>query len=87
MTAKKGGGFTNERRFLNALAGSNGEKLSYHRIGNCCHFRTKNSFINNGGLLDKYSVTYEGLKKPLIIYINMYDSETLNIPVGLTLKK
>ena len=26
----------NERRFLNALAGPNGEKVSYYRLGSCC---------------------------------------------------
>jgi hypothetical protein len=74
----------NERRFLNALSGPNGETLEYVRLGSCCAFQTKNSEF--GGLLDKYSVTYEGLKENLIIYINMYDSDTLKVPLGLKLK-
>ncbi len=75
----------NERRFLNALCGPNGEKIEYYRIGSCCPFNTKNS--EWGGMLDKYNVTYPGLKKNLIIYINMYDSDTLKVPVGLKLKQ
>jgi hypothetical protein len=75
----------NERRFLNALAGPNGEKISYNRLGSCCPFNTKNSPF--GGMLDKYEITYPGLEKSLIIYINMYDSKELVVPVGLKLKK
>ncbi|WP_255345422.1 hypothetical protein [Pontibacter sp. BAB1700] len=40
-----------------------------------------------GGLLDKYSITYEGLAEPIILYINMYDSDKLKVPVGFTLKQ
>ncbi|OFY10759.1 MAG: hypothetical protein A2X11_11715 [Bacteroidetes bacterium GWE2_42_24] len=74
----------NERRFLNALSGPNGEKIEYYRMGSCCLFKTKNSAW--GGMLDKYNITYTGLKKNLIIYINMYDSDTLKVPVGLKLR-
>jgi hypothetical protein len=74
----------NERRFLNALSGPNGEKIEYHRIGSCCPFKTKNSAW--GGMLDKYEVKYEGLSKSLIMYFNMYDSDTLKVLVGLKLK-
>jgi len=77
----------NERRFLNALSGPNGEELDYYRIGSCCNFRTKNSNYGSGGLLDMYNVTYEGLIDGLVIYINMYDSDTLKVPVGLELKR
>lgn len=73
----------NERRFLNALSGPNGEKIVYSRTGSCCSFKTKNS--EWGGMLDMYDVTYEGLEKSLTIYINMYDSDTLKVPVGLSL--
>lgn len=73
----------NERRFLNALIGPNGEKIEYYRIGSCCPFKTNNS--EWGGMLDKYNVTYTGLEESLIIYINMYDSDTLKVPVGLKL--
>jgi hypothetical protein len=76
----------NERRFLNALAGPNGEKISYYRIGSCCEFKTKNSPFG-GGLLDKYSVTYEGSTKEIVLYINMYDADVLRVPIGFTLKK
>jgi len=81
--AKISEGPLNERRFLNALAGPNGEKISYYRIGSCCPFKTNNSEWN--GMLDKYNVSYSGLKKDIVIFINMYDSDTLKVPVGFTL--
>lgn len=87
MVGKAGGsGPLNERRFLNALTGPNGEPVKYSRIGSCCHFITKNGLFDNAGLLDKYSVTYEGLEKEIVLYINMYDSDVLKIPVGFKKK-
>lgn len=77
-------GPTNERRFLNALAGPDGEEISYHRKNSCCPFKTKNGF-QNVGLLDHYEVTYEGLEKPISIYINMYDYGKLEAPMGFTI--
>jgi hypothetical protein len=87
MVGKEGGGPKDERRFLNALAGPNGEQISYQRLGSCCGFSTKNGLFGDSGMLDKYEVTYEGLDKPKILYINMYDSDILQVPVGFTLKK
>lgn len=77
----------NERRFLNALMGPNKEPITYEREGSCCPFKTKNGLFDDTGYLDKYVITYEGLKKPIILYINMYDSDTLKIPVGFQKKR
>lgn len=85
--AKEGNGPKNEKRFLNGLLGPNGEKLSYTRAGSCCHFTTPNGLFNNTGLLDIYKVTWEGSSDTLNIYINLYDSGELKVPVGLTAKK
>lgn len=86
----KVGGFKNgpiqEKEFLNSLTGPNGEKVKYYRIGSCCPFQTPNSDWGSG-MLDKFSVTYNGLKKDLILYINMYDSDTLKAPIGFKFKK
>lgn len=77
----------NERRFLNALTGPKGENLKYERLGSCCHFKTKNGMFGDTGLLDIYSVSYQGIKRDVKLYINMYDSDTLKVPVGFELKK
>ncbi|HEX5653307.1 MAG TPA: hypothetical protein VFX58_09545 [Chitinophagaceae bacterium] len=76
----------NERRFLNALLGPNGETVSYSRKGSCCPFKTPNGF-SGAGLLDRYEVSYEGLEKPVYIFINMYDFGELRAPRGFSFKK
>ena len=76
----------NERRYLNALAGPDGEPITYRRQGSCCQFKTENSPFG-GGMLDIYEVTWEGRKSPVILYINMYDYGELKAPVGFTIKK
>ena len=85
--SKEQSGPANERRFLNALLGPNGEAVTYNRLGSCCAFETPNGLIGNTGLLDKYEVKYEGLEKPIILYINMYDYGELKAPKGFTFKK
>ena len=76
----------NERRFLNALAGPQGEKVSYYRLGSCCIFDTENG-LNGRGLLDNYRVPWEGSQDTVSSYINMYDYGQLKAPVGFTIKK
>lgn len=76
----------NERRFLNALAGPNGEYISYNRKGSCCQFKTENGFMGSG-LLDMYEVTWKNQREPVILYINMYDAGDLKAPVGFTIAK
>lgn len=81
-------GVVNERRFLNVLAGPKGEKVTYKRRGSGYSFKTKNGIGGgNSGMLDIYEVTYPGLEKPVVLYLNMYDSDTLKIPVGFTKKE
>ena len=77
----------NERRFLNALLGPNGEEVQYYRAGSCCPFKTPHGFIDNSGMLDNYKVTWTGAKDTLDVFINMYDEGDLKIPAGLTAKK
>jgi hypothetical protein len=83
---KESEGPLNERRYLNALAGPNGEKISYFRAGSCCPVKSENGF-NGLGMLDNYRVTWEGSKDTVSIYINMYDFGELKAPVGFGLKK
>lgn len=80
-----GNGPLNERNYLNSLTGPNGEKVSYERYGSCCEFKSKNSPFGMG-LLDKYTVTYEGKKDTVTIYLNMYDKAKTMAPVGFKIK-
>lgn len=78
----------NERRFLNALAGPNGEAITYFRSGSCCAIKSDNDPFGFGSvMLDNYRVTWENAKDTVSIYINMYDSGKLQAPVGFTIKK
>lgn len=75
----------NERRYLNALTGPKGEKISYFRAGSCCPVKSKNGFMGTA-MLDNYRVTWRNSKDTVSIYINMYDSGELMAPVGFGLK-
>ncbi|TPE45613.1 2-dehydro-3-deoxyphosphooctonate aldolase [Pontibacter mangrovi] len=77
----------NERRFLNALLGPNGEAVGYYREGSCCTFKTPNGLMGDAGLLDLYKVYWEGGTDTLSLYLNMYDEGELLIPVGFTAKE
>ena len=77
---------SNERRFLNALTGPNGEEISYERAGSCCPVKSKNALFGDYAMLDHYKITWKGLEEPISLYINMYDYEPLKIPVGFERK-
>lgn len=79
-------GLNNQLRYLNALAGPNGEKISYKLVDTCCPFPTKRSDMG-AGMLDIFEITYEGQKKTILLYINKYERGELMIPVGLSAKK
>jgi len=76
----------NQQRFLNALAGPKGEKITFTKLESCCPFPTKRSDMG-AGLLDVYELKWEGQKKPVILYLNIYEKGILMVPVGLTLNK
>ena len=77
----------NERRFLNALTGPNGEAISYYRAGSCCPIKSEKAIVGDKVMLDNYRVTWEGSKDTISIYINMYDSGKLMAPKGFGIKK
>ena len=76
----------NQERFLNALAGPNGEKITFKKVESCCPFPTKTTDMG-AGLLDIYEVRWEGQKKPIRLYMNIYERGALLAPVGLKIKK
>ncbi|MFD2939234.1 2-dehydro-3-deoxyphosphooctonate aldolase [Flavobacterium notoginsengisoli] len=76
----------NETRFLNALAGPSGEKITYTKLETCCPFPTKRSNMG-AGFLNVYELTWEGQKKPIKLYLNIYEKGILMVPMGLRLKQ
>ncbi|PWA04697.1 2-dehydro-3-deoxyphosphooctonate aldolase [Flavobacterium psychrotolerans] len=76
----------NQQRFLNALAGPKGEKITYKKTESCCPFPTKKSEMG-AGFLDVYEISWEGQKTPIKLYLNIYEKGILMVPLGLSLKK
>jgi hypothetical protein len=76
----------NQERFLNALSGPKGEKINFTKLESCCPFPTKRSEMG-AGFLDVYEVKWEGLKKPVLLYMNIYEKGALKVPVGFSLSK
>ena len=76
----------NQQRFLNALAGPNGEAITFSKLESCCLFPSKNTEMG-AGFLDVYEIKWEGLKKPILLYLNIYERGQLMVPVGFSLKK
>lgn len=76
----------NQERFLNALAGPKGEKISYEKLESCCPFPTTKSDMG-AGFLDVYQIKWQGQNKPVLLYLNIYEKGVLMVPMGFTLKK
>ena len=74
----------NATRFLNALAGPNGENLDFEKIDSCCPFPSTHSELG-AGFLDIYKITYKGISKPIFLYINIYERGLLEVPLGFTI--
>lgn len=76
----------NAERFLNALAGPKGEKITYSKVESCCPFPTKRTEIG-AGFLDLYELKWEGQTEPIKLYVNIYEKGYLLVPMGLSIKK
>jgi hypothetical protein len=76
---KVGDGTRGEREYLKRLRGPKGQELRYERRGSC------SGPPPDGLMLDMYEVTYDGLKKPVTLYLNMYRREDPRAPDGFLL--
>ena len=76
----------NAERFLNALAGPKGEKITFSKIESCCPFPTKRTEIG-AGFLDVYELKLDGQTESLKLYLNIYEKGYLLVPIGLSIKK
>ncbi|HLM45555.1 MAG TPA: hypothetical protein VK458_16900 [Myxococcaceae bacterium] len=81
---KVGGGPAGEQEYLRHLRGPEGQKLRFERLGSCCGFEDS-SLPFGGGMLDMYEVTYEGLRKPVTLYLDMYRRVEPRAPTGFRL--
>lgn len=67
-------GVLNERRFLNALRGPKGEKVTYELKGSCCYYKLPETSTSTIGLLDQYEVSVSGQK--YILFLSSFETET-----------
>lgn len=68
-----------ERRYLDALRGPMGEAIQYRRIGSLRPDKEGRT------ILDSYEITYPGLGKPLVLYLDAYHfDDILKAPRGFT---
>lgn len=75
----------NIQRFFGALAGPDGQKITYTKVDSCCPFPTK-KYDMGAGILDIYEVTWNGLSTPKRIYINLYEKGKVIAPNGFTIR-
>jgi hypothetical protein len=92
MPVKVGGFYQNERvlherRYLNALLGPDGEKVTYKNIGNCCFERVRGKegkMITK--MITKYELTYEGSQRRFVIFISPFETDEMKAPKGFTFR-
>ena len=75
----------NIKRYFGALTGPQGQEISYEKVDTCCPFPSKRNAMG-AGLLDIYEVTWDGLKEPKRIYINLYEKGEIIAPMGFGIK-
>ncbi len=76
----------NIKRYFGALSGPNGEALKYNKVDSCCPFPSKKNEMG-AGIIDIYEVTWDGLKTPHRIYINLYEKGKVMAPKGFGIRK
>lgn len=76
----------NIKRYFGALSGPKGEKLTYNKVDSCCPFPSKKNDMG-AGILDIYEVTWEGLKEPKRIYVNLYEKGKVMAPKDFGIRK
>ncbi len=67
-----------EERYLAALRGPDGQAIQYTRIG------SRPQSANNPTILDRYDVWYDGLEKPISLYLDVYHYWEPSAPMGLS---
>lgn len=67
-----------ERRYMDALRGPEGQAIRYKRLGSLPQSKGSST------MLDEYEVTYDGLEKPLRLYLDAYHYWEQRAPSGLT---
>jgi len=76
-------------KYFKSITGPHGEKVIFERIKSCCPFKTVNSSeenYQNVAVLEIYQAYYEGLEKPVTLYVNFFDQGKSLAPKGFLVK-
>ena len=77
----------NQRRYLNALLGPNGEEITYQHVKSCCYKKIK---LPDGreqlAFLDQFELQIGTSNRKLVIFISTFEQDQLLAPRGLTYK-
>lgn len=79
-------GNANQVRYLSSLTGPKGEKLKFRIKETCCPYPTKKTEMG-AGTIDIFEITWTGLQKPILLYINKYEKGELMVPIGFIPRK
>lgn len=69
-------GAARQRRYLDSLRGPEGQRVTYRRTGQ--------DRAPDGTILDAYEVTYEGLEKPITLFLDWYHYTAPRLPRGFS---
>jgi hypothetical protein len=69
-------GPSREVKYLNVLRGPNGESVRFRRLGSL-------PGADRSTILDLYELTYDGIDKPMRLYVDEYHFDELKAPMGL----
>ena len=69
-------GASRQRRYLDTLRGPEGQVVTWKRLGQ--------DRAPDGTIIDAYHVTYEGLEKPVILYLDWYHYNPILAPRGFS---
>lgn len=75
----------NVKRYFGALAGPDGQAITYTKVDSCCPFPSKKNEMG-AGIIDVYEVTWQGLLKPVRIHINLYEKGKVMAPAGFGIR-
>ena len=81
--ANENEGILNERRFLNALRGPKGEKVTYELKGSCCYYKLPGKESSDIGLLDRYEVKI-GEEIHTLYFTSFEEEGELKAPKGFS---
>lgn len=77
-----GDGLEGERKYVSKLRGPQGQWVKATPLLECCSFDLPNG---QAGHISRWEVRYAGMQKPVIIYLNSFQTEPVYPPIGFAM--